>query len=76
MARIQNWQPKLRKAIAAARRESGLSQRTLSDELGESNAFIQKIESGNRDVSASEFINIAIALGIDPIELLRRAIAE
>ena len=66
----------MRKAIAVARREAGLSQRTLSDELGESNAFIQKIESGNRDVSASEFINIAIALGIDPSELLRRAIGE
>lgn len=76
MAQIRDWTPKLRKAIATERRKAGLSQRALSEELGESNAFIQKIESGNHDVSGSVLINIAIALGRDPSEFLHDAITD
>lgn len=61
-------------AISDARREVGISQRQLSERLREAINFIQRIESGERDVSVAEFIAIARAIGIDPCELLRRAL--
>jgi transcriptional regulator with XRE-family HTH domain len=61
-------------SIASARRESGLSQRELSEQLGEAINFIQRIESGERNVSVVEFISIARVIGVDPCDLLRRAL--
>jgi len=60
--------------IAKAREEAGLSQRALSARLHEVNNYIQRIESGQRDVGVAEFIRIAYAIGVDPCELLRAVI--
>ena len=60
------------RALSQARMESGLSQRQLSEKLIEPVNFIHRIESGERDIGVTEFITIAKAIGIDPIELLRR----
>jgi transcriptional regulator with XRE-family HTH domain len=61
-------------SIASARREAGLSQRELSEQLGEAINFMQRIESGERNVSVVEFISIARAIGMDPCDMLRRAL--
>ena len=61
-------------SIGSARREAGLSQRELSEQLGEAINFIQRIESGERNVSVVEYISIARALGTDPCDMLRRAL--
>lgn len=61
-------------AIAEARQEAGLSKRELSERLGETSTFMQKIENGTRNVSVHDFIRIARAIGIDPSELFRRAL--
>lgn len=61
-------------AIRSARAKAGLSQRQLSTRLKEGPTFVQRIESGDRDVAVAEFIRIAAALEIDPCELLRRAL--
>lgn len=61
-------------AIADAREEAKVSQAELSARLGGSETLIQKIEAGTRGVQAWELIEIANALGIDPCELLRRAL--
>jgi transcriptional regulator with XRE-family HTH domain len=61
-------------AIAGARREAAFSQRQLSERLGEAINFMQRIESGERDVSVAEFIMIARVIDIDACELLRRAL--
>lgn len=70
--------PTRRRAILSelkdARLESGLSQRGLSKLLGEVVTYIHMIEVGQRSVLAEEFIEIAIALGISPIELMRRVL--
>jgi transcriptional regulator with XRE-family HTH domain len=58
--------------LADARREAGLSQRQLSERLGEAINYVQRIESGERGLQVSEFIEIARTLGKDPVELLRR----
>ena len=61
-------------AVRDARRAAGLSQRELSERLGEAVNYVQRIESGERGLQVSEFIEIARAVGIDPVELLRRCI--
>mgnify|MGYP003042764870 CR=1 FL=1 len=61
-------------AIRAARDAAGISQRQLSTRLREGPTFVQRIESGGRDVTVAEFIRIAVALEIDPRELFRRAL--
>jgi transcriptional regulator with XRE-family HTH domain len=61
-------------AVADARRAAELSQRQLSERLGEAINYVQRIESGERGLQVSEFIEVARAIGIDPVELLRRCI--
>ena len=59
-------------AIRDTRREQGVSQRALSEQLGEVHNYINMIEKGQRNVLAEELIEIAEALGVDPHEVLRR----
>jgi transcriptional regulator with XRE-family HTH domain len=59
-------------AVRDARRAAGLSQRQLSERLGEAINYVQRIERGDRGLQVSEFIEIARAVGLDPVELLRR----
>lgn len=61
-------------AIATARKEANLSQKELSLRISKSSTLMQKIESGGRDVKVQDLILIARAIGIDPCELLRRAL--
>lgn len=61
-------------AIAQARRDAGISQRKLSARLKEGPLFMQRIESGRRDVGVVEFITIARAVSIDPCHLLSRSL--
>jgi transcriptional regulator with XRE-family HTH domain len=61
-------------AVSDARRAAGLSQRQLSERLGEAINYVQRIESGERGLQVSEFIAVARAIGVDPVELLRRCI--
>ena len=68
--------PARQRAIVAvlrqAREDAGLSQRALSEKLGESPTYIHLIEALRRDIPVAEFIHIAKALGIEPAELLKR----
>ena len=74
MTRFPARQRAIVAALRSAREEAGLSQRALSEAMGESVTFIHLIEHLRRDVSVAEFIEIAKILKIDPLELLRRAL--
>jgi transcriptional regulator with XRE-family HTH domain len=67
-----------RRAIVAvlreAREKAGLSQRALSEKLGEHVTYVHEIETDQHSVRTEEFIAIAQALGIDPTELLARVV--
>lgn len=71
---IARQKAKIRASIAAARKEVGLSQKQLSLRISRSSTLMQKIEAGTRDVSAVDVIVIARALGMEPGELLQRAL--
>jgi ribosome-binding protein aMBF1 (putative translation factor) len=76
MRKSVRQQIKIIEAIISAREAAQISQMQLSSKLGGSSTLMQKIESGDRDVKVSEFISIANALGVDPCELLRKAVAK
>jgi transcriptional regulator with XRE-family HTH domain len=60
--------------LIAARETAGVSQRELSKRLGESPPYIWAIERGERTVDLVEFMDIAVALGADPVELFARIV--
>ncbi|MFL6602734.1 MAG: helix-turn-helix domain-containing protein [Steroidobacteraceae bacterium] len=61
-------------AIVEARDSTGLSQREFAKKLNRTNNFVWRIEAGERKVDVLEFIEIAKAAGLDPLELLRRVL--
>lgn len=65
-------QDRVRQVIAEAREAAGVSQRDLSKRLGESPPYVWSIERGERTVDLVEFMDIAKALGVDPVELFKR----
>ena len=59
-------------AIVEAREGTGLSQREFAKKLNRTNNFVWRIEAGERKVDVLEFIEVAKAADMDPLELLRR----
>jgi transcriptional regulator with XRE-family HTH domain len=72
MSRFPKAQIAIAGVIADARRRAGMSARSFSEALGESQHFIRRIETGERDVSTAEFMAIAKALGVRASTLLTR----
>lgn len=56
--------------IREARESAGLSQREVGRRLGFHPTVYHKVESGARVLDVVEFVSLARAVGIDPIELL------
>ena len=67
-------QDRIRAVIAEARSKAGISQRELSRRLRETPPYIWSIERGERTVDVVEFIDIAAALGQDPLELFSQVL--
>ncbi|MFT4115977.1 helix-turn-helix domain-containing protein [Bradyrhizobium sp.] len=58
-------------ALVAARKEAGIRQQALAEKLGRPQSFVAKYEGGERRIDVIEFIEIASALGADPVKLFR-----
>jgi ribosome-binding protein aMBF1 (putative translation factor) len=65
---------RLVEVIVEAREAAGLSQRTLAAKLKRSGSFVWKMESQEHRVDVLEFVDIARAVGVEPLELLRRVL--
>jgi ribosome-binding protein aMBF1 (putative translation factor) len=65
---------RLVEVIVQARESAGLSQRALATKLKRSGSFVWKMESQEHRVDVLEFIDIARAVGVDPLELFRRVV--
>jgi transcriptional regulator with XRE-family HTH domain len=61
-------------AIVDARNAVGLSQREFAKKLKRTNNFVWRIEAGERRVDVLEFIEIAKAANVDPMELMGRVV--
>lgn len=60
-------------ALAAARKERGITQTQLAETLGKPQSFVAKFEGRERRLDIAEFLLICQALGADPIVLLQKA---
>lgn len=60
----------LTQALIAARKDSGLTQQELAEQLGRSQSFVAKIELGERRVEVVELVEIARILGVPTVRLI------
>jgi transcriptional regulator with XRE-family HTH domain len=57
--------------LVAARHKAGLTQHDIAKRLRRPQSFIAKYEGGERRLDLIEFVEVAIALESDPIEIFR-----
>lgn len=69
-----NATQRLAAQIRSARLAAGLTQRTLAERLGKSSSWVAATEKGQRKIFINELSQIADALGVDLLELLKRAL--
>jgi len=67
---------KLRELLLAARERSELTQAELGIRLKRPQSFVSKYERGERHLDVVEFGEVARALNMDPIALLRKFYRE
>ncbi|MBA2733239.1 MAG: helix-turn-helix transcriptional regulator [Acidobacteria bacterium] len=63
---------RLKVLLIEAREESGLTQVELGEKLGRPQSFISKIERGLRRVDLLEFLEMAKAIGFDPVDFISK----
>jgi transcriptional regulator with XRE-family HTH domain len=66
---------KLRELLVAARRKAGLTQQDVADRLGRPQSFVAKYEGGERRLDVVEFLQVAAAVGVDPVRVMRSLLA-
>ena len=64
------------RALARARQRTELSQRELAKLLKRPHSVIAMIETNQRQVNVPEFIAVAEAMDLDPLELFRQVLRE
>lgn len=62
---------RFRSLLVGARIEVGLTQAELAGRLSRPQSFVSKYERGERRLDVIEFVQVAQAIGIDPIKFLR-----
>jgi transcriptional regulator with XRE-family HTH domain len=63
---------RFQKMLVEARRKSGLSQQEVADRLGRPQTYVSKCELGTRRMDVVEFLEMAEALGFDPVAFIRK----
>ena len=62
---------KFRELLIKRRGEAGLTQVALAMRLSKPQSFVAKYEKGERRLDVMEFIEIAEAIGFDPVAAIR-----
>jgi transcriptional regulator with XRE-family HTH domain len=60
-----------RNLLVQARKAKGLTQTDVAERLGKPPSFVAKYELGERRLDVLEFLDLAIAIGFDPVEILK-----
>ena len=60
-----------RALLVAAREKAGLTQAQVSAKLARPQSFVAKYEGGERRLDVVEFVQVCVALDIDPHAILR-----
>ena len=64
-------QQRLAELLIRYRDEAGLNQADVARALGRHQPFISNLESGQRRLDVVELLDLAEAVGFDPVELIR-----
>ncbi|MGU3539862.1 helix-turn-helix domain-containing protein [Methylobacterium sp. A54F] len=65
---------RLVEVLKQARLRQDLTQQVVADRLGVPQSFVAKYEGGERRLDVIEFIAVAQAIEVDPIELLQQVV--
>lgn len=63
---------RFRQMLVEARNENKLTQVEMAERLGKPQSFVSKFERGERRLDVVEFIEVSQALGVDPVEFLKK----
>lgn len=58
------------------RKQKGMLQQDVADQLNRPQAFVSKYESAVRRLDMVEFLDVVAVLGADPIQLLKHFIVQ
>lgn len=58
--------------LIAARKKAGLTQVDVAAKLSRPQSFVSKYEKGERRLDVVEFLEVAYAVGFDPVSFIRR----
>lgn len=64
-------QQAFRSLMTKARKDAGLTQQALAKRLGKPQSFIAKYEGGERRLDVLEFLEVARAIKVDPIRIIK-----
>lgn len=62
--------------LTLAREAAGLTQVAVAEQLARPQSFVSKYESGERRLDIAEFIEVALAIGVNPSTLIERCIEK
>lgn len=62
--------------LVAARKSLGLTQTELARRLEARQQFVSRYEVGERHLDVVELVDVAEALGLDPVALVRKLVAK
>ena len=72
MSRSNREKQKLQELLRELRDAAGLRQVDLAKRLGRPQSFVSKYESGEKNLDFLELREVCVALGIPPVEFVRR----
>lgn len=58
--------------LVQAREDAGLSQQDVAEKLGRPQSYVSKCELGKRRMDVVEFLEIAQAVGFNPVDFVRK----
>ena len=70
--RLKQWELGTQRVLRGTRVERGLKQREVSRLVNRSETYMTLIETGQRKCTVAEACELAVAMGVDPAELLGR----
>lgn len=62
----------LKTLLIEARHDAGLTQSELAGRLSRPQSFVSKFERAERRLDLVEFLEVANALGVDPVEFIKK----
>lgn len=62
--------------LTQARKDAKLRQVDLARKLGWQQAYVSRYETGERLLGVDEFVAVALAIGVDPVGLLKQVLDD